>query len=280
MRKLHAHGFDTADSIIIGLACVNLELDRSARILDYGCGTGSLVYRFRELGFDAYGFDIHNVVNYDHPSDERFFRFLPNPPADTSNMEIDWKAFRVPFDDNSFDLVVSTSVLEHVLNLGPVMAEIGRVLRPESYALHLYPGIDVVIEPHMYVPFASRLQSWWWFYFWALLGVRNEYQRHLTAAQTADRNMLYCQTGLRYRNNSEVRAICSPYFETVNFVDESFHATASRARQLAAFKRAVFSQAIFRNLAPLPKSRVLLTGGKRAVSRSAERVVGNAGIAA
>ena len=42
--------------------------------------------------------------------------------------------YRIPFDDASMDVVVSTSVLEHAFNVDEVFSEIGRVLRPGGLA--------------------------------------------------------------------------------------------------------------------------------------------------
>lgn len=46
---------------------------------------------------------------------------------------------RLPFPDNSFDLVYSSHVMEHVAHFGPFQAEMARVLRPGGLALHVVP---------------------------------------------------------------------------------------------------------------------------------------------
>lgn len=263
MRKLHANGDDVADSIIIGLACVGYQLKEGSKLLDYGCGAGALVYRFRELGFDAFGFDIHDVVNYRDPADRAFFRFFDNPEQNTSNMVIASDRFRLPFEADSFDLIISTTVLEHVLEPAPVMAEVARALRPDGYALHFYPKKNTIIEPHLFVPFASRIQSWWWFYLWALLGVRNRYQVDMGSREVADRNMLYCRTGLRYHTDDEMYAYCSRYFKMISFVDDLYYATCNPKDDRRAVWQAIKSDHPLWNLGPIAKLRVLLTGEKR-----------------
>ena len=258
LRTFHANGFDTADAILRGLACLGYELERGSTVLDFGCGGGGLVYRLRELGFEAYGFDIHDTVAYGSPEDKAWFRFIENPQSDTSNTVVDWSKFNVTFDSKHFDLVVSTTVLEHIFDPRSVMAELARVLRPEGCALHFYPRKSTIIEPHIFVPLASRIQSWWWFYLWASVGVRNEFQRQFSAREVADRNTRYCQTGLRYHTDDEMYSYCSPYFGSIQFVDDLYYATVNPKHERQAIWQALKSEHPINNLAAIPKLRVLL----------------------
>src|SRR5207302_1342424 len=154
---------------------------------------------------DARGFDLHNTRAPRDPVDKIFFSFADNPVTDPSNNCYDPSLLKIGFPADTFDLVVSTSVLEHVMDVDPVMAEIARVLKPGGVALHLYPTKRRFwIEPHMFVPLGAAVQKRWWFYLWGLTGVRNQFQRQMTASQAADNNMLYCRTGLRYWTSDEL----------------------------------------------------------------------------
>lgn len=44
----------------------------------------------------------------------------------------------IPFDEDSFDVLVSDAVLEHVRNLNAMVSETHRVLKPGGYALHMF----------------------------------------------------------------------------------------------------------------------------------------------
>ena len=68
-----------------------------ARVLDFGCGSGGTVTELDRLGFDAYGCDI----SLDSPTER--LRLIPQP-------------YRLPFEDEAFDLVVSDQVFEHVMD--------------------------------------------------------------------------------------------------------------------------------------------------------------------
>ena len=44
----------------------------------------------------------------------------------------------IPFEDNTFDVISTTAVLEHVRNIGAMVEETARVLKPGGFALHSF----------------------------------------------------------------------------------------------------------------------------------------------
>ena len=106
------------------LANMNCYLTKESRILDFGCGSGSFVYQYRDAGFDAYGFDIRPSVAYRAPKDEQFFGFaMTGKPANVPEYEVNLSSFRIPFEEGFFDFVYSTSTLEHVQDHELAVAE-------------------------------------------------------------------------------------------------------------------------------------------------------------
>src|SRR3990167_1025417 len=69
--------------------------------LDIGCGTGKLVYQLRRLGVEAYGIEISEYAI--SAADKEIQPFLQYADAT-----------KIPFKDDSFDLVVSFDVMEHM----------------------------------------------------------------------------------------------------------------------------------------------------------------------
>lgn len=94
-----------------------------SHILEIGGGTGYQAKRFAQDGF--------SVVSIDIP-DSNYADLLEFPvqPYDGRN---------IPFPDASFDIVFSSNVLEHVLDLPQLQSEIRRVLKPRGYCVHLMP---------------------------------------------------------------------------------------------------------------------------------------------
>jgi SAM-dependent methyltransferase len=157
-----AHFFDRAIFEVAGL-----ERGDRIRVLDFGCGSGQLVDRMVELGYDAYGCDIHLAAAE--------WRSVASAPQRLKR--IDPAPYRLPFDDKCFDIVMSTSVLEHARNPDEYLREIFRVLKPGGVAMHLLPGKWYLpYEPHIFVPLANYFYPncpTWWFAVWTLLGFRH-----------------------------------------------------------------------------------------------------------
>ncbi len=199
------------------LANMNCYLTRESRILDFGCGAGELVYRYRDAGFDAYGFDIRPAPIYRHRGDEQYFRFaLTGKPVDVPEFGIDESRYRIPFEDRFFDFVFSTSTLEHVQDHSLAFKEIARVLKPGGAAIHSFPPRYTLIEPHIYVPLGGAVRSYAWYLLWACLGVRNEFQGDMSIVERATNNWHYARTGIRYPKLKAILKMASAHFREVH----------------------------------------------------------------
>ena len=176
--------------------------DLSFKILDFGCGAGQLVRELRSLGYEAYGCDIG--LDSEQELEKSFLK------------EIQINPYRLPFENEQFNIVISTSVLEHAQNTRECFQEIFRALKPGGYALHLLPGkYYLPTEPHIYVP----LVSWfwphcprWWLALWAILGIRNEFQKGLSWKETYNSNKNFCKNGLCYRSTKYYEFLSNELF--------------------------------------------------------------------
>jgi SAM-dependent methyltransferase len=95
---------------------------RAGRTLEWGCGYGQVSALLREQGIDVVPFDYR--VGLAAPTVEPLERF-PGLEAHLSPEPV-----ALPFDDESFDTVLSCGVLEHVQDPDGSLDEIRRVLRP------------------------------------------------------------------------------------------------------------------------------------------------------
>lgn len=92
-------------------------------VLDYGCGTGYGSNMIAENGDSVVGIDIDSeVIGY---AKSKF----PRPNLNFETVE-PAESGRLPYQDGSFDTVVSFQVIEHVENVDRYLSEINRVLRP------------------------------------------------------------------------------------------------------------------------------------------------------
>lgn len=109
---------------------VALQGDRGARIIDVGCGSGAMLAKLAALGYIAlHGIDIVRPLG---------------ACAGIEFSECDLDKLETGFDAESVDLVVSVEVFEHVENLGSLLRELSRVLRPDGRMLITTPNVHSV----------------------------------------------------------------------------------------------------------------------------------------
>ncbi|MDQ2683449.1 MAG: class I SAM-dependent methyltransferase, partial [Chloroflexota bacterium] len=119
-----------------------------ARFLDFGCGEGKLVRAAVSAGISMVGADV-----FYETTAERDTRALADFMGKSVFEIVDG---RIPFDDETFDVVLNNQVMEHVDDLDGVLREIHRVLKPGGQVLSLFPPRDVWREPHIGIPFSQR----------------------------------------------------------------------------------------------------------------------------
>jgi SAM-dependent methyltransferase len=189
---------------------VGHPLDTRMRVLDFGAGAGRHVAEFRQAGYDALGVDqIHS--SHAEGSVETDFLRRVEPPD-----------YILPFDDATFDFVYSITVMEHVLDPGQALAQIARVTRPGGLSVHVFPSRWRPIEPHMYVPFGGRFQSFALMRLWAALGIRNSLQRGLAPIDVALGNVQYAKTGIHYPTTREWEHRAQRLFSHVEWVERHY----------------------------------------------------------
>lgn len=195
------------------------EVNEDSLVLDFGCGEGWAVYQYRKKGVKAFGVDIKNCYSHVqklcqsedlNKANEAIFRTI-----DTDN-------YRIPFDDNFFDVVVSDEVFEHVQNYQEALAEIKRVLKLGGCSLHIIPSRYHPIEGHVLVPLATIFQSYPYLAFWAFLGIRNPFQRGLSWKKVADLNYSYLKNCTTYYSKSTIRKLVTSQFGNISFIEAIF----------------------------------------------------------
>lgn len=95
----------------------------SIRILDWGCGKGWVTYFLKKDGANVTCCDVLSSE-----SDSSFGQ--PTPIIDKYSLDVIplHHEYELPFEDDSFDVVLSVGVLEHVPNEKKSLPEIRRVL--------------------------------------------------------------------------------------------------------------------------------------------------------
>jgi SAM-dependent methyltransferase len=94
------------------------------RILDWGCGKGHCTYLLRNLGFKVVSCDIERGAD-----DSAFTRETPIIAAENIEVIPLKDTVKLPFESESFDIVLSMGVLEHVEDDLRSLREVNRILR-------------------------------------------------------------------------------------------------------------------------------------------------------
>ena len=95
-------------------------------ILDWGCGKGQISYLMREMGAEITACDVHGG------DDSSFAQNTPIIEKSSINVFPLEHPYILPFNDASFDIVLSFGVLEHVPNDFESLQEIHRILKPSG----------------------------------------------------------------------------------------------------------------------------------------------------
>jgi SAM-dependent methyltransferase len=100
----------------------------SGDLLEIGAGTGWQSKALSDAGYRVEAVDLPPDSNISNHARSREWPIR------------DYDGAHLPFPDRSFDIVYSSNVLEHVVELDKLTGEMRRVLRPGGIALHLLPN--------------------------------------------------------------------------------------------------------------------------------------------
>ncbi len=103
-------------------------INSNIKALELGCGTGNLASFLQAQGVSITAGDISETAI------EHARKLHPNVDFRTHAAE------ELPYEDNSFEIVMSFDVLEHLPNVDQHLSEVQRVLKPDGYYLLQTPN--------------------------------------------------------------------------------------------------------------------------------------------
>lgn len=201
------------------------------RVLDYGCGAGELVSRLREQGAAAFGCDIfYEGGDSSALVDPTLFGTVIRKMEGNS----------IPFDDDSFDVVINVQVMEHVEDLDTVLSEIHRVLKPGGAVLSLFPDTHTWREGHCGVPFLhwfqkrSRARVYYGAAF-HLAGL-GHFRENKSAVQWSSDFCRWLDDWTHYRSRNEIRSTYAKYFTGIHHLEDHWLKQRLGGRQPLALR--------------------------------------------
>lgn len=99
-------------------------LGTGARVLEVGAGSGHQAAALTAMGYQVNAIDL---------SSSPYFHVQ-------AHTVLPFDGCHIPFPDQTFDVVYSSNVLEHVKELEPLLSEMRRVLKPGGLSVHLMPS--------------------------------------------------------------------------------------------------------------------------------------------
>ena len=108
------------------------RLPKGSKILDLGCGRGEFLRGFIRCGLNGYGVDQSTIAKSICPEAEILQSDLENEP--------------LPYNDNTFDIVFSKSVLEHFYFPEKLVIEIYRIVKPNGLVITMVPDWESVYK--------------------------------------------------------------------------------------------------------------------------------------
>jgi ubiquinone/menaquinone biosynthesis C-methylase UbiE len=117
---------------ILGIINFNKNNCTKTKVLDVGCGRGDQLKSFEKMNFDAHGLDLEF-----------------NSQSLIKNLSIcDFRISKMPFQDETFDIIFCKSVIEHLYlkEIENLMIETKRILKKGGFFIILTPAWEYNVK--------------------------------------------------------------------------------------------------------------------------------------
>ena len=119
----------------------DIKQSDNKRILDFGCGSGWVLNKYKDKGYDTYGLDL----------DENAIAIGQKNGHKMSNQ----KLIETNYPDNNFDNIRSNHSLEHIINIKETIREFNRILKTNGRLFIAVPNTSSI---------TSNIFGKYWYY--------------------------------------------------------------------------------------------------------------------
>lgn len=121
-------------------------------VLDFGCGSGGMLHALLQHGFDAFGVDC-DLTGRD------VYSSLPKHNPSSLVRWVYYDGNILPFESQTFDIVSSWFVLEHIKDLKLSLKEMARVVKPGGVIVLFTQDVRSAYDGHAKIPWPPFLHS-------------------------------------------------------------------------------------------------------------------------
>lgn len=112
---------------------------QNIKILELGCGIGYYSAFLSKISTEVIATDLETIDPTTHSPGLQITRDFLTSLGIKNVTVLNASAEELPFEDNTFDMVFSSHVLEHVPNMNKAILEIDRVLKPGGFNFCIVP---------------------------------------------------------------------------------------------------------------------------------------------
>lgn len=128
-----------------------INTSTTKNILDYGCGSGLYVPLWKKLFYNSALFFCDISTTAIKKLNDKYSEFTANSKAICDS--------RAPFDDDSFDVILSVEVIEHVKDIEIFIRDIYRLLKPGGSFVFTTPCGNYLSIEHLYSAVTRQIEK-------------------------------------------------------------------------------------------------------------------------
>lgn len=115
------------------------RLPKGGRLLDIGCGKGRHSFEALRRGYSVVAADLNPKVLEEVAIMGAAMAEMGEAPAGSSLGCVNASVLELPFADDSFDVVIASEVLEHIIQDEIALNEIARIVKPKGTIVATVP---------------------------------------------------------------------------------------------------------------------------------------------
>jgi ubiquinone/menaquinone biosynthesis C-methylase UbiE len=147
-------------------------------------------------------------------------------PSDYGSFIFKMPNGKIPFNDNSFDLIINNQVLEHVSDIDYALSEMNRVLKSGGYLLSLFPDKHIWREGHVGIAFSHCFSKgskvrWLYLFIFRLIGFCYHKKNKNIIEWTNDRSK-YLDEQTFYISYTQIENIFNKYFHKITHYEDIY----------------------------------------------------------